>query len=129
MIALTERYFRSFQINVGVRALPKERFNAEVRLPRAINVYCGSGAVHSVEGEKVSNIVSFPKDESGIRALQREGENLVEESRKLSGQITDWEDRFLIQGERYLSSGGNDPTLLSVYYHIKVTREVMGIFL
>lgn len=84
--------------------------------------------MHSVKGEKVSNIVSFPKDESGIRALQREGENLVEESRKLSGQITDWENRFLIQGEKYLSSGGNDPTILSIYTYIKVSRSILSVF-
>ena len=91
-------------------------------------MYRGSGAMHIVEGETVSNIVSFPKDESGIRALQREGEALVEESRKLSGQITDWEDRFLIQGEKYLSSGGNDSTILSVYTYIKLSRDILSVF-
>lgn len=94
-------------------------------------MYRGSGAMHSL-GKNMTNLVSFPtskKNEQELRDLLREGEGLTERSRDLTLLINDWEDRFLLAGENYLSKGGNDPKLVILIATLKATRQLLGIFL
>ena len=94
-------------------------------------MYRGSGAMHSL-GKNMTNLVSFPiskKNEQELRDLLREGEGLTERSRDLALLINDWEDRFLLAGENYLSKGGNDPKLVILITTLKATRQLLGIFL
>jgi hypothetical protein len=79
----------------------------------------------------MTNIVSFPKsktEEVQLRALQLEGERISEQARSLSLLISDWENRFLEAGESYLSKGGDDPTLVKLVIALRMSKELLGIF-
>jgi hypothetical protein len=80
----------------------------------------------------MTNIVSFPErktEETQLRSLQLEGDNLAEQARSLNLLINDWENRFLETGESYLSKGGNDPTLVKLIITLKLSKQLMGVFL
>jgi hypothetical protein len=79
----------------------------------------------------MTNIVSFPKsktEEVQLRALQLEGDRIAEQARSLNLLISDWENRFLEVGESYLSKGGDDPTLVKLIVTLKLSKELLGIF-
>jgi len=80
----------------------------------------------------MTNIVSFPKDkinEAEVRFLLEQGDALADASRNLAHAISEWENRFLIAGERYLSQGGNDPTLVKSIAIVKATKKFLSMLI
>jgi hypothetical protein len=74
----------------------------------------------------MTNIVSFPTsklNEAEVRALVMEGDELVRRSRELTLAVSDWENRFLEAGERYLQQGGKEPTLVKLINTVKIARK------